>query len=841
MLRLLKYLFSFGLAVGFAVAAAAGYIIYDTSKTLPSHESLAKYEPPVMTRIHAADGSLLAEYAKERRLFVPIDAVPRQLIEAVMSAEDKNFYRHMGVDPEALARAVVVNIKARINGSNRRLIGASTITQQVAKNFLLTNERTLKRKFREALIAIRMESSFSKDQILELYLNEIFLGQGSYGVAAASLNYFGKSLIELDLAQNAYLAALPKGPSNYHPVRHRERAIERRNWVLSRMYANGFITETEMQEAQAKEIEVTLRPFGAKLFAAEYFTEEARQAVQRIYGKEVLRTGGLSVRTTIDPKMQIFARQALAGGLIEFDRNHGWRGPVAQIETTPGWPAALAKIKQLGDVYPWQLAVVLEVSDDQARIGLRPSRVVKGKPVEGKQGVIPLRYMQWARQHKGINENGVVLGPKIESVADVLKPGDVVYATAAGSGGDYHLVQIPEIEGGMVAMDPHTGRVLALTGGFSYSRSQFDRVTQAKRQPGSSIKPFVYAAALDNGYTPSSVVLDAPVEIKLRNGETWKPSNYSKKFYGPSTLRRGIEFSRNVMTVRLAQDMGIDKFKGLTERLGIYNNLPALLATSLGSGETSLLRMTTAYSVLANGGKKIEPTMLDRIQDRYGRTVWRHDKRECTQCNAPEWTNQPEPEFIENREVVMNPYTAYQITSMLEGVVQRGTGKKLQEVGKPIAGKTGTTNDERDAWFVGYTPDLVVGVYVGYDRPRPMGKGATGGSLAAPIVATFMKLALKDVSATPFRVPSGIRLIPINPKSGKRGTYGEGNVILEAFKPGERPPERSRIVTGGDAIASSGINVGSYNNVGGIIVDGSETDSSAVSEGGLTTGTGGLY
>lgn len=841
MLRLLKYLISFGLAVSFAVAAAVGYIIYDTSKTLPSHESLAKYEPPVMTRIHAADGSLLAEYAKERRLFVPINAVPKQLIEAVMSAEDKNFYRHMGVDPEALARAVVVNVRARINGSNRRLIGASTITQQVAKNFLLTNERTLKRKLREALIAIRMESSFSKDQILELYLNEIFLGQGSYGVAAASLNYFGKSLTELDLAQSAYLAALPKGPSNYHPVRHRKRAIERRNWVLSRMYDNGYITEAELQEAQARDIEVTLRPFGAKLFAAEYFTEEARQAVERIYGKKVLRTGGLSVRTTIDPKMQIFARQALAGGLIKFDRNHGWRGPVAQIETLSGWPAALAKMKQLGDVYPWQLAVVLEVNDGQATIGLRPSRITKGKPIEAKQGVIPLQYMQWARRHKGVNENGVVLGPKIELVADVLKPGDVVYATAAGSGGDYHLVQIPEIEGGMVAMDPHTGRVLALTGGFSYSRSQFDRVIQAKRQPGSSIKPFVYAAALDNGYTPSSVVLDAPVEIKLRNGETWKPSNYSKKFYGPSTLRRGIEFSRNVMTVRLAQDMGIDKFKGLTERLGIYKDLPAVLATSLGSGETSLLRMIAAYSVLANGGKKIKPTMLDRIQNRYGRTVWRHDKRECTQCNAPEWTNQPEPEFIENREVVMNPYTAYQITSMLEGVVQRGTGRRLQEVGKPIAGKTGTTNDERDAWFVGYTPDLVVGVYVGYDRPRPMGKGETGGSLAAPIVASFMKLALKDVSATPFRVPSGIRLIPIDPKSGKRGTYGEDNVILEAFKPGEQPPERSRIVTGGDAIASSGINVGSYNNVGGIIVNGSETSSSAVSEGGLTTGTGGLY
>jgi penicillin-binding protein 1A len=838
MFRFIRYLFGFGMAVGLALALAGGYIIYDTSKTLPSHESLAKYEPPVMTRIHAGDGSLLAEYAKERRLFVPINAIPQKLIRAVISAEDKNFYSHRGVDPEALARAVIVNVRAKLKGSNRRFIGASTITQQVAKNFLLTNERTITRKLREALIAMRMESSFTKDQILELYLNEIFLGQGSYGVAAASLNYFGKSLSELDLAQVAYLAALPKGPSNYHPVRQKARAIERRNWVLERMQENGYITQAQMKEAQAKDIEVTLRPFGAKLFAAEYFTEEARQAVQAIYGKEVLRTGGLSVRTTIDPKMQIFARQALAGGLIQFDRNHGYRGPIKQINLTPDWPSQLAKMTQLSDVFPWQLAVVLDVNDEFARIGLRPARVVKGKTPTAKQGTIPLVNMTWAREAKGINKNGVVLGKKIKSATQVLKQGDVVYAAPAGDGENYHLVQIPNVEGGLVAMDPHTGRVLALAGGFSYSRSQFDRVTQAKRQPGSSIKPFVYAAALDNGYTPSSVVLDAPISIKLSNGETWEPANYSNKFYGPSTLRRGIEFSRNVMTVRLAQDMGIKKFTGMAEQLGIYKHLRPVLATSLGSGETTLLKMTTAYSVLANGGKKIEATMLDRIQDRYGRTVWRHDRRECIGCNAPDWENQPEPEFIDKRAEVMNPYTAYQITSMLEGVVERGTAKKLQEVGKPIAGKTGTTNDERDAWFIGYTPDLVVGVYVGYDRPQPMGKGETGGALAAPIVAQFMKLALKDVPATPFRVPSGVRLIPINPKSGKRGTYGEDNVILEAFKPGEEPPTRSRIVTGGDALASSGVNIGSdYGGNSG----GGNAGAAAVSEGGLTTGTGGLY
>jgi penicillin-binding protein 1A len=843
MLMFIKYLITFGIAMGVAIAVAVAYIIYDVSKTLPSHESLARYEPPVMTRIHAGDGSLLAEYARERRLFVPYTAIPERLVQAVISAEDKNFFHHPGVDIEALVRAVVVNLQAAMTGSNRRFIGASTITQQVAKNFLLTNERTIQRKLNEALIAIRMEGSFSKQQIMELYLNEIFLGQGSYGVAAASLNYFGKSLADLDLAQIAYLAALPKGPSNYHPVRNRERAIERRNWVLERMQENGYISENEMKEAQAKDIEVTLRPFGAKQFAAEYFTEEARQAVERIYGKEVLRTGGLSVRTTIDPKLQIMARQALAAGLIKFDRNHGWRGAVSTLEVNDEWPAKLAAMDQFTDVYPWQLAIVLEVSDEQAVIGLRPARVVKGKPVgKAKQGVIPLENLAWAREARGIGEKGaILLGEKVKSATQVLKAGDVVYVAPTGQGDTYHLVQMPEVEGGLIAMDPHTGRVLALAGGFSYSRSQFDRAMQAKRQPGSAIKPFVYAAALDNGYTPSSTVLDAPVEIKLQNGETWKPSNYSNKFYGPSTLRRGIEFSRNVMTVRLAQDMGIEKFTGLTEQLGIYDNLQPMLATSLGSGETTLLRMTTAYSILANGGKKVEPTLIDRIQDRYGRTVWRHDKRECTGCNAAEWNNQPEPEFIEVREQVMNPFTAYQITSMLEGVVERGTGSALQQVGKPVAGKTGTTNDERDAWFIGYTPDLVVGVYVGYDRPRAMGKGETGGALAAPVVANFMKMALHDKPAIPFRVPAGVRLIPIDPKSGKRGVYGEDNVILEAFKPGEEPPARQRLVTGGDALASSGINVGRD----GIVIQGGQGSgdggAAAVSEGGLTTGTGGLY
>ena len=821
MLRFLGFLFTAGFMVFVGLAAGAAYIIWDVSKTLPEHTQLAQYEPPVTTRIHAGDGSLLAEYAKERRLFVPANAIPRQLVNAFTSAEDKNFYSHAGLDWQALARAAVVDAKILyerfvLKQKSGNLIGASTITQQVAKNFLLSSERTVDRKLKEALLAQRIETAFTKDQIMELYLNEIFLGMGSYGVAGASLTYFGKSLNELELHEMAYLAALPKAPNNYHPYRNKERAIERRNWVLERMLENGHITRQAYDEAVAKPLTVTLRPFGARLFAAESFTEEVRREVQSIYGKDKLYTGGLSVRTTLDPKLQIYARQALTAALIKFDRENGWRGAIKSIGTD-GWEKALSEMKVPADVYPWRLAVVLKTGGEAATVGIRPKKLPNGKfELKGETGTIPLRLMAWAR--KGLGKRK--LGPEVRSVEDVVQPGDVVYVAPDSAKGTWHLVQMPSIEGGLVAMDPHTGRVLALVGGFSYGKSQFNRVVQAKRQPGSAIKPVVYAAALDSGYTPASVIMDAPIEIRLSNGETWKPKNYSGKFYGPSTLRRGIERSRNAMTVRLAHDMGIAKVKSLAERLGIYTNMPPVLAMSLGAGETTLIRMTTAFSMLANGGKKIEATLIDRIQDRYGRTVFRHDKRECTGCVAQSWNNQPEPELLDVREEVISPYTAYQITSMLEGVVQRGTGTALKAVGKPVAGKTGTTNDERDAWFIGYTPDLAVGAYIGFDNPRPMGKGSTGGQLAAPLVANFMKMALKGQPATPFRVPAGIELIPIDPNTGQRAAYGDENVILEAFKPGEQPPEESYIIGEGDAPASG---------------------NEAVIEGGLTTGTGGLY
>jgi penicillin-binding protein 1A len=817
MLRFLGFLFATGFVVFCGLAVGAGYIIWQTQKDLPDFKQLALYEPPVMTRVHAADGSLIAEFAKERRLFVPINVIPRQLIGAFLSAEDKNFYNHSGLDWQGIGRAVLLNVQARIAGGSRKLVGASTITQQVAKNFLLSSEQTAQRKLKEALLAMRIEQAFSKDQVLELYLNEIFLGLNSYGVAAAALNYYGKALNELSVDEVAYLAALPKGPNNYHPFKQERKAIERRNWVLSRMADNGYISAEEAKSYQQKSLGVSPQPPGARLFAAESFAEEVRREVLQIYGEDKLYKGGLSIRTTLDPKYQIMARQALTRGLLKFDRKRGYRRALKTIDLTGDWGEALARIAFPADLAPWSLAVVLEADEGQATIGLRPEIGPAGKvATERTKGVIPLELMKWARAAGG--EGG--LGPEVTAAAEVLHPGDVVFVAPAKDKGYYHLVQMPEIEGALVAMDPHTGRVLALVGGFSYGKSQFNRAVQAMRQPGSSFKPFVYAAALDSGYTPSSVVLDAPIEVKQQSGEMWTPQNYTKKFYGPSTLRRGIELSRNVMTVRLAQDLGMKRVAELAERLGIYDHMLPVLANSLGSGETTLLRMTTAYSMLDNGGKRIKPTLIDRIQDRYGRTVFRDDQRDCASCKSEGWNGQPEPELLDIRDEVVNPYTAYQITSMLEGVVERGTGQRVKVVGKPVAGKTGTSNDEKDAWFIGFTPDLTVGVYIGYDNPKPMGRDATGGELASPIVADFLKLALKDKPATPFRVPSGVQLIPIDPASGQRAAYGDPDVILEAFKPGEGPPDETVVIGANSAP-----------------VDGE----AAVIEGGLTTGTGGLY
>ena len=857
-MRFLGYLFSIGSIAFIALVAVAAYMLWDMSKTLPDASTLKDYAPDVVTRVHAADGSLLAEYARQKRLFVPVAAMPPRLIHAFISAEDKNFYRHPGIDPLALARAIVQNLGYVIRGSKRRFVGASTITQQVAKNFLVGSERTLRRKIREALIALKLEATFSKNYILELYLNQIYLGRGVYGVAAAALAYFGKRLDELTVDEMAFLAALPKKPGKLDPVKNHDEALTRRNWVLGQMLKNGYITREEYEKAVKRPLKVRPREFGIRLFSALSFAEEVRRQVIRLYGRKALYAGGLSVRTTLDPKMQIVARRALTSHLVRFDRQQGFRGPIGHIDltTTRDWGKALLKYKLPKDMRPWSIGVVLEVRDDAAVIGLRPEKGSDGRYRAPERGIIPLALMKWA---KPAHPKDGRKAKEPEKPADVLKVGDVVYVAPAGNG-RWHLMQVPQVQGAMVVMDPHTGRVKALVGGFSYGLSQFNRAVQARRQPGSAIKPFVYAAALDNGYTPASVVLDAPLTITLDNGETYTPQNYTKKYYGPSTLRRGIEQSRNVMTVRLALDMGLDKFTSLVEKLGIYKKLPAVPAMSLGAGETTLMKLTTAYAVLANGGKKVTASLIDRIQDRYGRTVWRHDKRECPKCPAEKWENQPEPEIIEHTEELINPYTAYQITSMMEGVVRRGTAKSaFKDFPWPVAGKTGTTSDYKDAWFIGYTPDLVVGVYVGYDKPRTLGKQGTGGHLAAPIVADFLRQVLKGKPPVPFRTPPGMRFIPIDPNTGKRASFGDPGVILEAFKPGEEPPEEGADVIGSDTgvaaandnDAERGSDVAIFGGVPesgadgapavGTDLGGGQPEADGVGEGDLTTGTGGLY
>jgi penicillin-binding protein 1A len=778
-LRFFGFLFSVGAIFFLIGAVVAAYGYWKFSQDLPDHAALAKYEPPVMTRVHAGDGSLLAEYARERRLYIPIQAVPKQVIAAFLSSEDKNFYRHSGVDPEGLVRAVVMNFK----GGGKRQQGASTITQQVAKNFLVGSERSYERKIREALIALRIESTYSKDRILELYLNEIYLGLSNYGLAAAALNYYGKSVHELTLAEAAYMAALPKAPNNYHPFRQKQAALERRNWVLDRMVDNGYIKRDEADKAKKEPLTVSPRVISPNTIASGYFAEEVRREIGERYGEKKLYEGGLSVRTTLDPKMQAMARKALVDGLVRYDENRGWRGAQQKLDLVGReWGLALAEVPALGDVQPWRLAVVLEVAAGQARVGLQPTREASGQIARERDiGSIGADGIRWTRRN----------------VNQVLGAGDVIYVEPLeGKAGQYRLRQIPEISGAMVVMDPHTGRVYAMVGGFSFDQSEFNRATQAMRQPGSSFKPFVYATAIDNGYTPSSIVVDAPITIDMGPGqESWTPSNYDGKASGPHTLRYGIEQSKNLMTVRLAKDVGMPLIAEYSRRFGIYDDMLPVLSMALGAGETTVMRQVTGYSMLANGGRRIKPTLIDRIQDRTGQTIYRHDGRQCIGCSAEKWKGQDEPRLVDNREQVLDPLTAYQMVSILEGAVQRGTGTALKVVGKPLAGKTGTTNDAKDVWFVGFSPDLAAGVYLGYDKPQSLGDRATGGGFSAPIVRDFMQMALKDKPPTPFRVPPGIKLISVDRGSGMRSSGG--GAILEAFKPGTGPPENYAIIGGG--------------------------------------------
>ena len=821
LLKIFWILLSLGLVSGIAAAAGLIYVFLHFGQDLPDYQQLADYEPAVMTRVHAGDGRLLAEYATERRVFVPIRAMPRQVIHAVLSAEDKNFYTHAGVDFLSLVRAMVTNIKNY--GSGRRPVGASTLTQQVAKNFLLTNEVSYERKIKEAILAFRMEKAFSKDRILELYLNEVYLGYGSFGVAAAALNYFDKPLDQLTIAQSAYLAALLKAPANYHPIRKKEDATDRRNWVIRRMIEDGRITAVEGRLAKAEPLEVVSRS-DTEFVKADYFAEEVRRVLAGRYGDDALYTGGMSVQTTLDPRLQDIAGKTLRDGLIAYDRRHGWRGPITNIADATSMVQKLESLTPPKGLGAWKLAVVAAIDGEKTKIivqGLGPAS-------------LPLRELKWARAWM----EGEKRGDRIRKPDDALKVGDVVavepvttYTTGSKKDKNlkvhdypektYGLRQIPAIQGAIVALNPHTGRVLAMSGGFDYEASQFNRATQAKRQPGSAFKPFVYLAGLDSGFTPSSLILDAPFVIDQGKGlPKWRPANYTKKFYGPSTMRLGVQKSRNLMTVRLAQNIGMEKISAYADKFGIIKNLPEQLAMSLGAGETTLLQLTAAYGELVNGGKEIEPTFIDGIQDRNGMTIFKHDQRPCGGCDAVAWTGQDVPEILDPRKQLTDPASAYQMVSILEGTVQHGTGRRAKAVGKPLGGKTGTTNDGRDAWFIGFSPDLAVGVFTGFDEPRSLGKNEQGASVALPIFTAFMKGALDGVPAIPFRIPPGILHVRVNATTGLPVRGSGRETILEAFKPGTVPTSTSQVIGQG------------FDEVPSTIEGGNETPSS---------GTGGLY
>ena len=754
----------------FAVIALIVLItsLWQISQELPDYQQLEKYEPAVTTRLYAGDGRLMMEYAAEKRLFVPEEKIPERVKNAFIAAEDKNFYHHFGIDFLGIIRAVLDNVKNI--GSGRRPAGASTITQQVAKNFLLSSELSYKRKIKEAILSTRIEQAFSKQHILELYLNEIYLGNRSYGVAAAALNYFGKSLDELTLEEAAYLAALPKGPNNYNPKTKYDAAIARRNWVIGRMLDDGYISEEEAEAAKEKPLQVLERR-GEFVEDAQYFSEEVRRHVNQKFGEDALYEGGLLIRTTLNPRLQKIATKVFADEIRNYDRRHGWRGSLANIDTTTDYKQALIDVQApAGQKNSWTKAVVLKVSQAQAEI----------ETVDGEKGVLSLSDMKWARK----NLKNQSVGGEPKSVAEVVKPGDVILVEKNLQTGQFSLQQVPNVEGGLIALDPHTGKVLAMVGGYSFKKSQFNRVTQAMRQTGSTFKPIVYLAALENGYSPMDLILDAPFVLDQGPGQPlWKPVNYSKRFYGLMTLRQGIEKSRNLMTVRLAQDVGMDKVAEYAKKMGVNPNLPELLSMSLGAGETKLINMARAFGMLVNGGKKIDTYLIERIQDRNGHTIYRHDQRECENCSVEKWNEQPVPQLIDDREQIIDPLSAYQMVSIMEGVVQYGTGARLKSLGYHLAGKTGTTNKNQDAWFVGFSPDLVVAVYVGFDEPRSLGRFETGAAAALPVFQNFMREALAGQPDIPFRIPAGIKLVRVNHNTGQLAQPQDTSVIVEALKP----------------------------------------------------------
>tara|TARA_B100000902_G_scaffold399929_1_gene473712 strand:+ start:47 stop:2383 length:2337 start_codon:yes stop_codon:yes gene_type:complete len=727
-------------------------ILWNFSNNIPDYKFLKNYKPPVSSKVYSGDGDLVADFSKEKRIFVPFNSIPKNVIEAFLSAEDKNFFSHPGVDAKGVLRAIVKNIQNVM--TSKRLEGASTITQQVAKNFLLTNEVSLNRKIKEAILAFRIERALTKERILELYLNQIYLGSGSYGVAAASLEYFDKSIKELNYSEAALLAALPKAPSRYNPYRNIKLATFRRNLVLKNMFDNDFIDFEKYQNLKKENINLKKNK---KVFLedAQYYIEDVRKNIIEKLTYEKVYKQGFNINTAINLKLQKIATESLRDGLLSYDKRKGWHGVLLNKEYNSNWSKDLEKYN-LEKSIDWKIAIIKKISQFSAEI----------ETIDNLTGIIEYKDITWTK--KEFNE--------------ILKIGDIVYVKKINED-KFSLKQIPKINGGIVVMDPYTGRILSLSGGFSFKKSEFNRASQALRQPGSAFKPFVYALALENNYTPSSLILDAPLVLDQGSDQKlWKPENYGKKFYGLSTLRVGLEKSRNLMTVRIAQNLGTDKIANFSEKLGIYDDPEELLSISLGSAETTLLKLTSAYSAFVNGGKLVEPILIDRVQDSEGNTIVNNEKRFCINCDQISYLSKDYPKIKDNYEQVFSPQTAYQVTSILEGVIQRGTGKKLRKLKLNLAGKTGTTNENTDTWFIGFTSNLVIGVYVGMDNPKPLGKFETGSKVALPIFETFVKKAIKKSDARPFKSSEGITMMVIDPLSGQKAKFSSKNTIIEAYK-----------------------------------------------------------
>ena len=752
MQKILKNIFILLSSIGLIVAILILAILWAFSNNLPDYKFLKSYKPSVSSKVYSGDGQLVSDFSTEKRIFVPYKAIPKKVINSFLSAEDKNFFSHPGVDAQGVLRAVINNISNII--ASKRLEGASTITQQVAKNFLLTNEVSLNRKLKEAILAFRIERALSKERILELYLNQIYLGQGTYGVASASLEYFDKPISELDYNESALLAALPKAPSRYNPYKNIELAKFRRNLVLQNLYQNKYINQESYQKLINSKILLKKRK---KIFLedARYYVEDIRKSVIDKFSYEKVYKQGLNINTPINLKLQKIATQSLREGLISYDKRKGWRGPLTNKKNFNKWTDGLEKFK-LEKSIGWQIAIVKKIEKFSVEI-----------ETENKSsGLINYKNISWTK--KELNK--------------LFKNGDIIYVENIDKD-NFTLRQLPEVNGGIVVMDPFTGRVVALSGGFSFKKSEFNRATQASRQPGSAFKPFIYALALENGYTPSTLILDAPLVVEQGlDLKMWKPENYGKKFYGPSTLRMGLEKSRNLMTVRIAQDIGLKKIVNFSKQLGIYDNPSELLSISLGSAETTLLKLTSAYCSFVNGGKLIKPIMIDRIQDSEGNTIFNNETRKCLNCKEISFLSDNYPEIEDKFPEIFSPETAYQMTSILEGAVQNGTGKKLKDLNLDIAGKTGTTNSNADTWFVGFTSKLVIGVYVGLDNPKPLGSYETGAKTALPIFKNFIKNAVNKEDARPFKVADNILMMVIDPITGKRAESDSKKTIIEAYK-----------------------------------------------------------